>query len=61
MANPEPKDLARTQALCWLLDELFDAEEDLQELVARPGSLVGWRRERLREFCERVGAALLTE
>jgi hypothetical protein len=54
MASPEPQDLARTQALCWLLDELFDAEEDLLELVARPGALVGWRRERLGVFCERV-------
>jgi hypothetical protein len=33
----------------WLLDELFDA------------ALSGWRRERLGEFCERVGAALLAE
>jgi hypothetical protein len=55
MASPEPQDLARTQALCWLLDELFDAEEDLLELVARPGVLTGWRRERLRVFCEQVG------
>jgi hypothetical protein len=59
MASPEPKDLARTQALCWLLDELFDAEDDLLELVARPGALVGWRRERLREFCQRVGEGVL--
>ena len=58
MASPEPKDLARTQALCWLLDELFDAEDDLLELVARPGALVGWRRERLGAFCERVGEGL---
>jgi hypothetical protein len=55
MASPFHKDLARTQALCWLLDELFDAEEDLLELVARPGALSGWRRERLRELCERFG------
>jgi hypothetical protein len=61
MASPEPKDIARTQALCWLLDELFDAEEDLLELVARPGALVGWRRERLGAFCQRVGATLLAE
>ena len=61
MASPNHPELARTQALCWLLDELIDAEEELLELVARPGALVGWRRERLREFCERVGAALLTE
>jgi hypothetical protein len=59
MAIPEPEDLARTQALCWLLDELFDAEEDLLELVARPEALAGWRRERLGEFCERVGEQLL--
>ena len=61
MASPKPKDLARTQALCWLLDEHFDAEEDLLELVARPEALSGWRRERLGEFCERIGAALLAE
>jgi len=54
MANPNPQDLARTQALCWLLDELFDAEDDLLELMARPGVLVGWRRERLGAFCQRV-------
>ena len=46
---------ARTQALCWLLDELFDAEDDLLELMARPGALTGWRQERLAEFCQRVG------
>jgi hypothetical protein len=58
MASPEPKDLARTQVLCWLLDELFDAEDDLLELVARPGALTGWRRERLGAFCQRVGEGL---
>ena len=58
MASTDPKDLARTQALCWLLDELFDAEEDLLELVARPGALTRWRRERLGAFCERVGEQL---
>ena len=57
----DPKDPARTQALCWLLDELLDAEDDLLELVARPGALVGWRRERLGEFCRRVGEGLLGE
>ena len=61
MASPFHKDLARTQALCWLLDELFDAEEDLLELVARPGALSGWRRERLGEFCQRAGATMLAE
>jgi hypothetical protein len=54
----DPREPARTQALCWLLDELFDAEDDLLPLVARPGALAGWRRERLGEFCERVGEAL---
>ncbi len=58
MASPEPKDLARTQALCWLLDELFYAEDDLLALVARPEALSGWRRERLRAFCERMGEGL---
>jgi len=61
MASTDPKDLARTQALCWLLDELLDAEEDLLALVARPGALAGWRREQLGEFCQRVGEGLLTE
>jgi hypothetical protein len=40
-----------------LLDELFDAEGDLLKLVARHGALSGWRRERLVEFCQRVGVA----
>jgi hypothetical protein len=53
--------MARTQALCWLLDELLDAEEDLLALAARPEALIGWRRERLGEFCQRMGAALLAE
>jgi hypothetical protein len=35
------KEPARTQALCWLLDELLDAEDDLLELVARPRG-AGW-------------------
>jgi hypothetical protein len=41
-----------------LLDELFDAEEDLLALVAR-GAVRGWRRERLVEFCRRVGEAMV--
>ena len=61
MASTDPKALARTQALCWLLDELLDAEDDLLALVARPVALSGWRRERLGEFCQRMGAALLAE
>jgi hypothetical protein len=61
MAPSDLKDPARTQALCWLLDELLDAEDDLLELVARPGALMGWRRERLGEFCQRVGEGLLGE
>ncbi len=61
MASTDLKDLARTQALYCLFDELLDAEDDLLALVARPGALVGWRRERLGEYCERVGAALLAE
>ena len=59
MASTDPKALAGTQALCWLLDELLDAEDDLLALVARPEALSGWRRERLGEFCQRVGAAML--
>lgn len=49
-----PKERARPQALCWLLDDLFDAEADLLELIARPGALTAWRRERLAEFSEQV-------
>lgn len=56
--SADPREQARTQVLCWLLDEVFDAEEDLLELMARPGALVGWRRERLGAFCERVGEGL---
>ena len=61
MASPDPAEVARTQALCWLLDELLDAEDDLLALLARPEALSGWRRERLGEFCQRMGAALLAE
>jgi hypothetical protein len=61
MASPNLPELARTQALCWLLDELLDAEDDFLALVARPEALSGWRRERLGEFCQRMGAALLVE
>ncbi len=61
MASPNHPELARTQALCWLLDELLDAEDDLLALVTRPEALSGWRRERLGEFCHRVGSSLLAE
>lgn len=61
MASTDAIDLAHTQALCWLLDELFDAEEDLLELVARPEALSSWRRERLGEFCERVGDEIILQ
>ena len=61
MTSPNPPKVARTQALCWLLDELLDAEDDLMALAARPEALSGWRRERLGEFCQRMGAALLAE
>jgi len=61
MASPDHPDIARTQALCWLLDELHDAEDDLLALAARPEALSDWRRERLGEFCQRVGDALLAE
>lgn len=37
----DPRERARVQALCWLLDDLLDAEEDLLEQVARTGALVG--------------------
>jgi hypothetical protein len=57
----ELRQVSRTQSLCWLVDELFDAEDDLLALVARPEALSGWRRERLGEFCQRMGAALLAE
>ena len=59
MASRNNPEVARTQALCWLIDELFDAEDDLLALVARPEALSDWRRERLGEFCQRVGDALL--
>ena len=42
----DPKERARTQALCWLLDELFDAEEDLVALFGC-GAIGGCKRERL--------------
>jgi hypothetical protein len=53
MAN-DTLDRARTQALCWLLDELFDAEGDLLAALER-GAIGGWRREQLGEFFGRVG------
>lgn len=53
-----PTELARTQALGWLLDDLFDAEDELLALAAGPEALSGWRRERLRESCDRVGAGM---
>lgn len=56
----DSRDRVRTQALCWLLDELLDAEEDLLALVDR-GAVKGWRRERLVAFCELVGQAALEE
>jgi hypothetical protein len=56
----DPKDRARTQALCWLLDELFDAEDDLLALLGR-GAIGGWRLERLEGFCELVGEGLRGE
>ncbi|MFN6131467.1 MAG: hypothetical protein ACK46L_00915 [Synechococcaceae cyanobacterium] len=59
MSAPNNPETARTQAPCWLLDELLDAEDVLLALVARPGALVGWRRERLGEFFRRVGEGLL--
>ena len=31
----DSRERARTQALCWLLDELFDAEDDLLALLDR--------------------------
>ena len=46
-----PRELASVHALCRLLDELLDAEEDMLALVVRPGVLIGWRRQRLVEFC----------
>ncbi|MFN7630050.1 MAG: hypothetical protein ACK5R2_02010 [Cyanobacteriota bacterium] len=56
----DSRERARTQAVCWLLDELFDAEEDLLALLGR-GAIGGWRRERLAEFCELVGEGLRGE
>ena len=61
MASPDHPEVARTQALCWLLDELLDAEDDLLALAARPEALSAWRRERLGEFCQRVGDALMRD
>jgi hypothetical protein len=61
MTSPDHPEVARTQALCWLLDELLDAEDDLLALAVRPETLSAWRRERLGEFCQRMGAVLLAE
>ena len=59
MASSNNPEVVRTQGLCWLLDELLDAEDDLLALVARPEALSGWRRERLGELCQRVREELL--
>jgi hypothetical protein len=56
MASPNHPEIARTQALCWLLDELLDAEDDLLALVARPEAVSGWRRERLAAALAAGGA-----
>ena len=56
-----PRENARVQVRCWLLDELLAAEDDLLALVARPAALAGWRRERSGEFCQQVGEGLLAE
>ncbi len=61
MTSPDPKEVASAQALCWLHDELLDAEEDLLAHVARPEALIGWRRVWLGEFFQLVAAALLAE
>lgn len=45
---------AQGQALCWILDDLLDAEDDLLELARRPGGLSRWQRQQLLGFCERV-------
>jgi hypothetical protein len=45
----------------WLLDEILNEAGDLLALVSRPEALSGWRRERLGEFCQRMGGALLAE
>jgi hypothetical protein len=49
----DSRERARTQAVCWLLDEHFGAEEHLLALLAR-GGIGDWKRERLAEFCELV-------
>ena len=61
LPTTDRSEMARSLVMGWLLDELFDAEDDLLALVARPEALVGWRRERLGEFCQRAGATLLAE
>lgn len=63
MASTDPKTLPAPRLLDELLDELLDAEDDLLALVARPEALSGCRRgrERLGEFCERVGEGLLAD
>lgn len=37
-SHAETSQRDRTLALCWLLDEVLDAEDDLQALAARPGA-----------------------
>jgi type IV pilus biogenesis protein CpaD/CtpE len=49
---------AQAQALRWVMDDLLDAEVDLVALLASPTGMPAAQRERLREFCTRIAAAL---
>jgi hypothetical protein len=59
--SADQRERGRTQAVSWLLDELLEAEDNLLDLVASPHALVCRRRDRLGEFCQRMGSALLAE
>lgn len=51
----------RIQALCWLVDELLDAGDDLRALVVQPQALRGWRRQQLAALVRDLGEALERE
>lgn len=55
----DTREREQAQGLCWLLDDLLDAQEHLLLLMSRPDGLGVHRRRRLAQFCEQVQAQLL--
>ena len=51
------QNVAETQGLLWLLDDVLQAQNDLLALLAKPSVLPMEQRERLLIFCVRVSTA----